>query len=112
MKLTTLLEQFGFNEKEANVYLACLELGQAPASTIAHKLGEDRTTVYSCLQILVKKKVVSTIVKNNVTQFSAISPKQLLLHEQLKVDTLGDHLHTLIALSSLSANQPNLQYYE
>jgi sugar-specific transcriptional regulator TrmB len=53
--LTNTLQHLGYSEKEAKVYLALLELGTSPASTIARFIGENRVTVYSTLKILTKK---------------------------------------------------------
>jgi sugar-specific transcriptional regulator TrmB len=53
--MITTLQQYGFTEKEAKVYLACLQLGSAPGSTIARYASEKRVTVYTILKELVKK---------------------------------------------------------
>ena len=53
--LTQSLQQYGFSEKEAKVYLASLELGTAPGSTIARHAGEKRVTVYAILKEFVKE---------------------------------------------------------
>jgi sugar-specific transcriptional regulator TrmB len=98
--LTTILEQQGFSSLEAKVYLATLELGQAPASQIARTIETDRTTVYSCLQTLIKKKIILTIVKNKLTYFSAVSPQKLVADAQSKVNALMDNLPELLTLSS------------
>jgi sugar-specific transcriptional regulator TrmB len=110
--LTTLLEQFGFSEKEAKVYLACLELGQAPASTIARQIGEERTATYHCLQSLVKKNAILTINKNKVVRFSAVSPEHLVKATQSKLDMLHEHLPVLLSLYNKFNEKPNLISYE
>ncbi len=55
MELIDLLIKNNFSEKEAKVYLACLELKIANASTIARYSKEKRSTVYSILKELKKK---------------------------------------------------------
>ncbi|PIT86455.1 MAG: hypothetical protein COU33_03055, partial [Candidatus Magasanikbacteria bacterium CG10_big_fil_rev_8_21_14_0_10_43_6] len=37
--LTTILQNLGLNEKEAKVYLACLELGSATVQEVSDKAG-------------------------------------------------------------------------
>ncbi len=54
-KMIEILQKYGFSEKEAKVYLASLQLGSAPGSTIARHAGEKRVTVYSLLKELTKK---------------------------------------------------------
>jgi len=49
------LRPHGFTDSESQVYTTLLELGQAPASSVARRLGENRVTVYSTLKKLVNK---------------------------------------------------------
>jgi sugar-specific transcriptional regulator TrmB len=112
MELTTLLEQFNFSPLEARIYLATLELGQAPASQIARKIDENRVSVYSCLQALMKKGVILTVVKNKVVHYSAISPKNLLTTAQQKIESLSEKMPELLALSNTFGNRPSMQLYE
>lgn len=53
--LKHLLIEYGFTDKEADIYLTCLELGITPVSSIARLLKDNRVTVYSILKNLVKK---------------------------------------------------------
>lgn len=111
--LTNILEKQGFSPLEARVYLATLELGQAPASRIATKLNENRVTVYSALEAMKKRDLVLTVVKNKVVQYSAISPKSLLKNMQEKADSLAEAMPELLALSTLfNSDKPSVQFYE
>lgn len=49
------LHDNGLSGKEALVYVTCLQLGQAPASSIARHMRENRVTVYSILKNLATK---------------------------------------------------------
>jgi len=51
-QLNETLLQMGLNEKEAKVYLACLELGGATIAEIAEKSGVKRTSIYNFLEEL------------------------------------------------------------
>ena len=110
--LTNILEQQWFSPLEARVYLATLELGQAPAGQIARKLQENRVTVYSCLQGLMKRDIIITVVKNKVMNYSAISPKNLLRIAQEKADLLSEKMPEMLALSTLFNDKPSTQFYE
>ena len=44
------LQTYGFTDKEARVYLTCLELGASLASTVARRAEVNRGTTYSILQ--------------------------------------------------------------
>jgi sugar-specific transcriptional regulator TrmB len=52
MNLFEVLKNYGFSEKESNVYLACLQLNIAPASTIARFCNEKRLAVYDILKFM------------------------------------------------------------
>ena len=55
------LEKFGLSEKEAKVYLACLELGEDTASDISLKSNLPRTLIYDILEKLIDEKRIDTI---------------------------------------------------
>ena len=54
--ITRQLKELGFNDNEANVYVALTRLGEANATNIAKKSDLPRTTVISILQKLEKEK--------------------------------------------------------
>ena len=72
------LEEFGLSEKEARVYLASLELGEATASDIAIKGNLPRTLVYDILERLIGQGLISYSIKNNKKHFLAVHPKEFL----------------------------------
>ncbi|MBU1627407.1 helix-turn-helix domain-containing protein, partial [bacterium] len=65
--LDKILQDNGFSEKEAKIYLATLELSNAPASSIARRVKENRVTVYSVLKNLVKRGMAQEFVKGKTT---------------------------------------------
>ncbi len=112
MLLTHILESQGFSPMEAKVYLANLELGLVPASVIARKLEENRVTIYSTLQNLIKRDLILTVTKNKVVHYSAISPKNLLKKSQERVNQLSDSMPELLALTMMFNDKPSVQFYE
>jgi predicted transcriptional regulator len=112
MHFTTLLEQFGFSEKEAKVYLACLELGQAPVSSIARNIGEQRVTTYTTIKKLIARGIVQSFVKGNATFYSVIAPENLYHRQEEKLKNFKDTLPELVALGTKYDNQPKVQLYE
>lgn len=112
LPLTTILEQQWFSPQEARVYLTVLELGQSPVSQIARKLSENRVTVYSILQWLVKKSIIFELVKNKVTHYIALSPQKLLTLSQEKLRVFEDAMGSFLAMSSLGDTRPSIQVYE
>ena len=52
--IATLIDN-GFSKKEAKVYIASLQLGTAPISSIARTMGENRVTIYATMKNLIAK---------------------------------------------------------
>lgn len=106
------LKNYWFSNKEAKIYLACLELGNTIASSIARKAWENRITTYSILKELKKRHIILEISKDWIKYFSAISPKKLLKNEELKIKKLKNALPELLALSNTYNNKPKVYFYE
>lgn len=79
-QITKLLSEAGFPERQAEVYLALLELGKGTVSEIARKAGINRTTGYDILDSLVDKGLVSISGKEPKQEYVAESPDQLALY--------------------------------
>ncbi|MDR0860327.1 MAG: hypothetical protein LBO09_05125 [Candidatus Peribacteria bacterium] len=113
MELIPLLEQFGFSEKEAKVYLSCLELGQAPVSSIARNVQEQRVTTYSILKNLVARGVAQTFVKNRSTFYSVIPPEKLLQNWETRCEKFKEKLPEFLALTEkFDTHKPKVQFYD
>jgi sugar-specific transcriptional regulator TrmB len=72
------LEGAGLTNIEAKVYLELLELGTSTAGPIIKSLGLHRATVYSVLQRLIEKGLVSYIMRAGKRNFSATDPENIL----------------------------------
>ena len=70
-----LFRKLGIQESEARVYLSLAELGKSPASLLAKKLEMPRSTVYSVLDSLVKRGVISVEQSQETTFFVASRPE-------------------------------------
>lgn len=106
------LQQYGFSEKEAKVYLASLSLGTAPWSTIARHANENRLTVYSILKSLVEDGIFSLHEKWWIKYFSPISPELLLRNLEDKYNNLKNKIPELMALMDKVGNKPKVQFFE
>ena len=78
------LISLGLSNREAEAYLVLLKVPDASASTISSKTNESRTNTYDTLSSLIKKGLVSYVIKNNVKYFMASSPKRLTDWKELK----------------------------
>jgi HTH-type transcriptional regulator, sugar sensing transcriptional regulator len=112
MDLKEVLENIGFNEKEAKVYLALLELREALPSTIAKKAGIKRPTTYVILEQLKARGVVTHVKQRNLTYFQALSPATLLASQEDKYLNLKNSLPSMMSLHEKYTSTPQMQVFE
>lgn len=113
------MKKLGFSDKEAKVYLALLELGNAPVQEIAKKAGVNRATTYVVLDSLKKQGVASTVEQGKKTMYAAENPATLMRLFKLREEEIREKeeefkkaLPELDALFNLSGNRPRVRYFE
>jgi len=106
------LQELGFTEEEAKVYLAVLELGGAYVSAIAKKAKIHRVSCYHTLDKLVERGVISRLTRNKMKYFTVESPQILLTQMESKFKKAQDLLPGLLSMTSDLAYKPKIQYYE
>ena len=74
---TNLLERIGLTKGEIKTYLALLKLGSSSTGPIAKASQVSRSKLYSILDKLEKKGLVSHIEKNGVIYFQAVEPEKI-----------------------------------
>lgn len=106
------LKELGLSEGEATIYLALLRLGDCQVNKIKIETKMHRTTIYDFLDSLIKKGLVSYVVKNNVKFFIAAPPARLqnLLHE--KEEHLKEVLPSLMRLAEIEKRSIKVEVYE
>ncbi len=106
------LQNYGFSEKEAKVYLTILELWISIASTIARRSEINRVTVYTILDNLKKDGIVNETTKEGVKYYSVISPDVLLKQMEQKYESFKDKVPELLALAEKFGSKPKIQFFE
>jgi len=86
--LSKILLKLGFNEKEARIYLCLLQRGSLVSSTISKHTKLNRSTCYSILERLHKKRIIQQYVKNNIKYYKANPPQQINYLLQLEEESL------------------------
>lgn len=119
MSLINELQKIGLSDKEARVYLATLELGQATIANIATQSGIKRVTTYPVLQSLIDKGLCSTYNKDKKVYFIAESPETVLsvLHIQKKQIEEREQLikgvmPQLKAIYNRQEDKPTVRFFE
>lgn len=106
------LQNLGLSNKEAKIYLAVLELGEANIGQIALKSGVKRTTVYDVINSLKEKRLLTEMTKNKKALFSAEDPRKLEGQLDEKKETLKKILPELLSITNLLDKKPTIKFYE
>ena len=112
MDLTKTLEELGLNKKEAAIYLATLELGEASALNITKKAGIQRTYFYDLSERLIVLGLLRQIKKGKKRFFAALEPDKLLDLEEKKLESLKEALPQLKSLFNTKGQKSKIFYYE
>lgn len=119
MKERDILKQIGLSENETSIYLVLLSNGSLSAYEIASKTGIYRPNVYDKLETLLKKGLVSYVIKNSKKYFTAAEPEKIqayLNEEQDKIkenkEILKSILPELSALASLPKIPTKVEVFE
>jgi len=106
------LKNLGLEEKEIALYLALLELGEAPVLAAAKHAGVKRPTAYVILEALEKKGFVSRFVRAGKTLFSPQHPQKLLTEAELRMKELETAMPQFEALFHKKEGKPRVMMYE
>lgn len=113
------LQEIGLQEKEAKVYLASLELGQATVQQIAAKADIKRPTTYFIIEGLMSRGLVSSFYQGKKQYFIAENPERLmemLQRQKQEISLREERFKTLLPqLSSINnrhKDKPVVKYYE
>jgi sugar-specific transcriptional regulator TrmB len=102
------LLDYGLTEKECDTYLALLQLGQATSAQISKKTGILRQTTYDILDKLIVQGFALKSFENNVTQFNAQKPENLIAlidEKKRKMEQAIPGLLSFISPNQLITNQ-------
>lgn len=106
------IEEAGFSDKEAAVYLAILEVGRGSVMEIAKIAKIDRTTTYRILQSFLAIPLVQVFKEEKKTKWAALHPRYLVEHIQKKRRVIQEVFPDLEALYNLNEEKPKLAYFE
>lgn len=110
--LSRTLEEFGLSQPEAAVYLALLQIGPTTILNIARNTNLKRTTIYSLIDALKQKGLVTVIVTGLKQTYAAQDPSKLQSLWQNKLEQFNEQLPTFQALQKFSDSQAMIKYYE
>ncbi len=113
------LVHLGLSEKEAEVYLALLELSPAAIQDIAEKAGVNRSSTYLLVEALQERGIVSTTIEGKKQFYVAEPPERLLAIVRAQKQELEEKERTLLssipmlnAVYNAKNAKPRIQYFE
>ena len=106
------LINIGLTNREAEAYLALLQLQEALASEISKRTKESRSHVYETLDSLIAKGLVSYVIKNNRKYFSPAPPERLIGYIKEKEGIIQRILPNLQELFKPQVKKPLVEVYE
>ena len=110
--LLKLLENTGFTEKEARVYLALLELGKGDVSDIAKISDLKRSIIYVLIEGLIKRGYISELPNQKINTYQAIDPSMILNQLKTVTKNFSEMLPIFRTLHNKGKRRPRITYYE
>lgn len=112
MLLEQYLQNIGFDDKEAKVYLAGLQLGPCSIQELGKASAIKRTTIYQVMDALTDKNLFTVTQKGKKKLFVAQEPDNLLLFLKQRENILEQIMPELESLKNTSAKKPAIRFYE
>ncbi|MDB4978275.1 MAG: transcriptional regulator TrmB [Candidatus Peribacteria bacterium] len=106
------LLSIGLTEKQAKIYLACLEYGPLSISEVAKYSGLKRAHLYNLIEELLTAQYMCRFQRGKRPLYKAESPQKILELQEQKVKALAAALPTLQAISSATNNVPQTTLHD
>lgn len=106
------LEKIGLDEKEANVYLALLELGESNIQQLSRKSGVKRTTVYEIIEKLKEKQLLSMTTRKKRIYYIAESPQKIRFSLDEKLKILDGIMPEMMTIANAVEKKPKIRFFE
>ena len=107
-----LLENVGFSNKKASVYLSLLEAGEITASELAKKANIKRTTVYNIIPELLEEGFIKTTKQGGKQYYFVENVHDLYDRLNEKLVRTRSIIPELERLHSAITNHPEVTFYE
>lgn len=106
------LQNAGLSEREAKLYLTCLEMGEASVAKLAKKTQIKRTTIYLLVESLQEKGLIGLIKKGKKTLYVAEDPRKIMEKMEQKKGAIEKILPELLAMTNVTNIKPGIRYFE
>ncbi len=106
------VKRIGLDEKQAQVYLKALELGEASMTELAKRAEVKRPTAYLAVERLLVLGLLSETKKGKRKVYSAVHPRRLPDLARLRAQEVEEALPELLALYSSPKERPKIQVFD
>jgi sugar-specific transcriptional regulator TrmB len=106
------LQQLGFRNEEAELYLALLQMGGGYASQLSRKAAQKRSSSYHTLQKLVERGLVRKVMKGSVQYFVPEEPERIVEIQRSRLDAAAKILPELQSIQNSLANKPRVKFFQ
>lgn len=110
--LEKILIENGLSMKEAALYLSVLEAGELTLARAAEKSHLKRSTVYSLVDGLKEKNIISITKRKGISYISALAPRLLIEHFEHSAEMAKSILPQLVDLAYTSPIKPRIRFSE
>lgn len=107
-----ILMENGFTDKEAKVYVGVLKMGEGTIAQIAAASRIKRTTVYSLVDGLKARGIISLNKRRGIQYVSPLSPSILIQRFKNASDRAEAKLPELLDMAYHSPLKPRMQFFE
>ncbi len=99
------LQELGLSRRESICYTALLELGSSSIGDIVKKAGIPSSKIYEILDKLIKRGLVSYVIKNNVKYYQSSDPKTLINYIEEKKRKIEEVMPQLLLKQKFTKKQ-------
>ena len=110
--LVKILETAGFTQKEAEVYLALLELKMGNVTEISHLTKLKRSIIYVILEGLIKRGYASELPDKKINTYQAMDPSIILNQLRSSYRNFSEMLPIFRSLGNTGKERPKITYHE
>ncbi len=93
--ITPILKSLGLLESEIKTYMAALENGAGTAVDLSKQTGLSRQAVYSAIESLTERGIMSSVMHGKKKLYSAEDPVKLLAYARRREQEMKEHLRDL-----------------
>jgi HTH-type transcriptional regulator, sugar sensing transcriptional regulator len=109
--LLSTLKQIGIDEKQAKIYLACLELGETTIKEIAKKAEIKRTTIYDFIDEMTNSGYLKQTMKGKRKKYIAVSPEELEIIIKKRESLFSQIMPMLSSISNVDRARPKIWFF-